>query len=943
MSKLNVSIFMPCYNESAIIMYSINHYKKAFPTCSITIYDNNSTDNSVEIAKSLGCNVILWDTGNKIDDHKLLQLKNECWKTVKQGWIIMCDMDELLCINEEDLLKEQNEKISIIRTKGYNMVGQSNSKTLDDLDFDSIKKGIFTKHFNKSICFNRKYINSMNYEIGSHTCSPTGTISYSKKEYILKHMSYLGLPFLIDRMKLKYQRSSDMRKEGIATHYISDVEEIKSRYNDNFKKSIELNVDMFNKFQMIKTQKELKFIHITKTAGTSIEDEGMKHGKRWGRNHNEYGWWHEIFSKKSKELRNKYDWFMVVRNPYTRIVSEYHYINKDVQRRTKKDFNDFIKKSLHILTTNKTNNDLPWQRPSGDHFTEQHKYLDNESVIHILKYENIKNEFENLMSAYNNNNIRLELKVYETKKFFTVNDISKENIELLNEIYKKDFETFGYTIIDPSTVIESVDNTLSNKGSEESDCDSISELKPELKPELTENMVIKPIIRKELKFIHITRNGGTSIEQVGLDSNKYWGRYHRGYGIFDEIFTNKSNTLKNNYDWFIVVRNPITRILSEYTFLSQMLKLENSRSPNVFNSFIERWLTNILNSVENNPIYGKTTSGHLIPQYKYIDPNVKIHILKFEDLEREFNILMKEYKYNIKLNKKVSVTKHNFNISDITKENIDLICKVYKEDFEQFNYPYPSQGISSLTTINNKYAIVFLTVKPSVNMIDFCKSLKHPNYDIYICVDSNAYTCPIIENITFIQYVNNECIRNGYYKSSFLIKPNDAIAWDKALYHFSRKNTSYNYIWFIEDDVFVPSETCIESIDLKYKTEDILSNTTTLNTSGELKWHWKEALGHIDLPWMKSMVCAIRLSNKVLSLVEDYVQKHSRLLFVEFMFHTLALHKKLNTRVIPELSGILFNGDWVFEKMNDTTLYHPIKDYNRHVKLRSKFSEITFN
>ena len=44
--------------------------------------------------------------------------------------------------------------------------------------------------------------------------------------------------------------------------------------------------------------KPLKFIHITKTAGTTIENLGLKKNIKWGRFHKEYGpCWHRIFQE----------------------------------------------------------------------------------------------------------------------------------------------------------------------------------------------------------------------------------------------------------------------------------------------------------------------------------------------------------------------------------------------------------------------------------------------------------------------------------------------------------------------------------------------------------------------------------------------------------------------------------------------------------------------
>ena len=96
--------------------------------------------------------------------------------------------------------------------------------------------------------------------------------------------------------------------------------------------------------------KILKFIHITKCAGTSIEDVGKENNILWGRFHKEYGWWHEIFINKSKELKLKYDWFVVIRNPYERLISEFYCkwggigTHHNIDNINEKEFNLYIKK-----------------------------------------------------------------------------------------------------------------------------------------------------------------------------------------------------------------------------------------------------------------------------------------------------------------------------------------------------------------------------------------------------------------------------------------------------------------------------------------------------------------------------------------------------------------------------------------------------------------------
>ncbi len=190
-------------------------------------------------------------------------------------------------------------------------------------------------------------------------------------------------------------------------------------------------------------KKPLKFIHITKCAGTTIEELGILHGIKWGRYHIcEYGFWHEPFPVKNPSLKGKYDWFMVVRNPYERLVSEFYCKwgglgNKQSIDFNERQFNDFIEEKI-------TNMSL--QKKSG-HYIPQYKYLDKNQTIHIIHYENIEKEFNELMKNYSYElrwipNYRQNKPRH--KKVFTVKSFSPRLIELINNIYSADFENFGY-------------------------------------------------------------------------------------------------------------------------------------------------------------------------------------------------------------------------------------------------------------------------------------------------------------------------------------------------------------------------------------------------------------------------------------------------------------------------------------------------------------------
>ena len=59
----------------------IKWYRERFPNCLIIVYDNESTDRSVQIALENNCKVISYSTNNQLSDSKYLEIKNNCWKT----------------------------------------------------------------------------------------------------------------------------------------------------------------------------------------------------------------------------------------------------------------------------------------------------------------------------------------------------------------------------------------------------------------------------------------------------------------------------------------------------------------------------------------------------------------------------------------------------------------------------------------------------------------------------------------------------------------------------------------------------------------------------------------------------------------------------------------------------------------------------------------------
>ena len=53
-NPLNIAVLIPCYNEENAIEYVVKGFRNALPEATIYVYDNNSTDRTVEVARLAG-------------------------------------------------------------------------------------------------------------------------------------------------------------------------------------------------------------------------------------------------------------------------------------------------------------------------------------------------------------------------------------------------------------------------------------------------------------------------------------------------------------------------------------------------------------------------------------------------------------------------------------------------------------------------------------------------------------------------------------------------------------------------------------------------------------------------------------------------------------------------------------------------------------------------
>ena len=222
--------------------------------------------------------------------------------------------------------------------------------------------------------------------------------------------------------------------------------------------------------------RRLELVHVTKTGGTAMEQSAKQTGLRWGsehyiRKHDPYyhgkgqvtpppsvtdrkydaELWHTPPHWISPNILKDADTFIVVRNPYTRYVSEYFcpfYRRKGNKRPDNpREMNQWIQKIIHDNL----------DKAQNGHMLPIHYYIwdeqDNHTrkIDHVLKYEDrLPERFHMLMNDYGLDNITLMTKSRESNfnaRNTTALDLSDETIRIINDYARKDFQLLGYPMV----------------------------------------------------------------------------------------------------------------------------------------------------------------------------------------------------------------------------------------------------------------------------------------------------------------------------------------------------------------------------------------------------------------------------------------------------------------------------------------------------------------
>ena len=254
------------------------------------------------------------------------------------------------------------------------------------------------------------------------------------------------------------------------------------------------NVNLHNQSRELQSKKinieQIYFIHIPKTAGTSMEHIFYEkkgcigscffnklHKKDILNNtmYNNVSLWHiplQYFKQSFiNNIISNYTIFTIVRNPYERIISDFKFwiqfydARQNIRRKLKHNEkyllnqiekiydNNFVMdaNNLNQFINSILKNNKYMTQLDGHHIPMYYYLTNNDnnimSNVHILKHENLNDDFNDFIRKNNlqiPSNVARDYKTNVSKNTLSVQNINDKNVKLINKIYKKDFALFNY-------------------------------------------------------------------------------------------------------------------------------------------------------------------------------------------------------------------------------------------------------------------------------------------------------------------------------------------------------------------------------------------------------------------------------------------------------------------------------------------------------------------
>ena len=198
----------------------------------------------------------------------------------------------------------------------------------------------------------------------------------------------------------------------------------------------------------------------------------------------------------------------------------------------------------------------------------------------------------------------------------------------------------------------------------------------------------RPNKEVRLQFLHIPKNAGATIEhffkrvRTTVDVDKCGtARWHAPPRYMHPSVYAPNKT-------FCVLRDPIDRYLSEYKMNHRMSRLESEKDVAAMNEHMTKQARNLVRAFDFDPEFTTIKDCHLIPQHLFVwDAEGRCtctHLVRFENVEEDFDALMRAHGYAYRLNETKRNTHHDptpVTVANVSTSVQRMLRHAYADDY----------------------------------------------------------------------------------------------------------------------------------------------------------------------------------------------------------------------------------------------------------------------
>lgn len=252
--------YVLCYNEEFIIPWIVQYWERIKQDgidLHVYVYDNCSSDKSVEMLSKYDWITIAQFQTEGQDDIVQAQIKNTVWKRSKgkADFVVVSDFDEIIWSNdlESELQYMKDNDYNVLGTAWYAFCGDEipaydKDKYLHQMVGKGYKQHINHMkeygHLGKFMIINPNTIDDMGWSVGNHICNPSSELRlYVSDKIVAFHINKgLSEDYFVNRRKIMSDNLSTRNKlYGMCFEYGYPEEKSREEYRQYQNEAVDIS------------------------------------------------------------------------------------------------------------------------------------------------------------------------------------------------------------------------------------------------------------------------------------------------------------------------------------------------------------------------------------------------------------------------------------------------------------------------------------------------------------------------------------------------------------------------------------------------------------------------------------------------------------------------------------------------------------------------------